>query len=310
MRLSRSSMKNTLSVVISAYNEEAAIGRCLASVPFADEIVVVDNTSTDKTKEISKKYTKHVYSRVNKLMLNENKNFGFFKATGDWILNLDADEEIPSELASEIQTLINSGPSEDGFWIKRKNYSFGKWIQNGLWWPDRQIRLFRRMKGKFPCEHIHEYIRIDGTIGELVQPYLHHNYETIHQYLTKIDRASTSEALFLRDAKHVLTWHDAIRFPVSDFLKIYFAQRGWKDGLHGLVLALLQSFYSFCVFAKFWEMEKFPQREIAQEAIASEFKKNGQDVSYWILTTKMNESASGVEKLQSKIRRKLLSLRL
>jgi glycosyltransferase involved in cell wall biosynthesis len=169
-------MKQTLSVVISAYNEEKTIGRCLKSVSFADEIIVVDNTSYDKTREIAKKFTKYVYDRPNQLMLNANKNYGFEKAKSEWILNLDADEEITPELAREIQKVIQDSTKEDGFWIKRKNFSYGKWIQYGLWWPDKQLRLFRRIKGKFPCVHIHEYIKVEGLIGDLIEPYNHYNY--------------------------------------------------------------------------------------------------------------------------------------
>ena len=298
-------MKKTLTVVISAFNEEHTLERCLKSAAFADEIVVVDNGSGDMTVSIAKKFTDKVYTRQNQLMLNINKNYGFEKATGDWILNLDADEEVPVVLAKEIQAIVKKNPREDGFWIKRKNFSFGKWIQHGLWWPDRQIRLFRRGKGQFPCTHIHEYIKVDGGVGELGEPYLHYNYESVHQYLTKIDRASSSEAIFLAETKYQLAWFDAIRFPASDFLKIYFAQRGYKDGLHGLVLSLFQSFYSFCVFAKAWEMQGFPQRDIQPEAALRELERNGKDARYWMLTAKIAETKNYFSKLVNTIERKL-----
>jgi len=302
-------MKPTLSVVISAYNEEKSLGRCLNSVrQLADEVIVVDNESQDKTVEIAKIYTKKIFSAPNQLMLNTNKNLGFSKANGDWILNLDADEEVTPALAKEILSLIRSNPSQNGFWLKRKNYSFGKWIQHGLWWPDRQIRLFRRGLGQFPCVHIHEYIKLDGEAGELVEPYIHYNYETVHQYLTKIDRASTSEALTLSELNYQLMWYDAIRFPVSDFLKIYFAQGGYKDGLHGLVLSLFQAFYSFCTFAKFWEMKKFEGRDIKLKEMSLELKKRKREMQYWTLTSKISESSSPVTKLWLKIQRKLVSI--
>jgi (heptosyl)LPS beta-1,4-glucosyltransferase len=300
-------MKQTLSVVVSAYNEERALGRCLSSVSqLADEIIVVDNESQDNTVGIAKKFTKKIYSQKNILMLNTNKNYGFEKATGDWILNLDADEEIPKDLAKEIQAIIQSNPKENGFWIKRKNIIFGKWITHGLWWPDKQIRLFRRGSGKFACVHIHEYVSVEGRVGELTQPYLHYNYETVHQYLTKIDRASTSEALSLKDMDHQLVWYDALRFPLSDFLKIYFAQGGYKDGLHGLVLALFQAFYSFTVFAKYWEMHKFPERDLSPNSVLNEMARGGKDMKYWMLTTRITETNSGFKKILWKLRRKFL----
>lgn len=302
-------MKQTLSVVVSAYNEEKSIGRCLASVSsLADEIIVVDNTSLDGTAREAKKYTKNIIKKPNNLMLNTNKNVGFSKATSNWILNLDADEVIPEELAKEIKRIINANPSENGFWIKRKNFSFGKWIQHGLWWPDKQIRLFRNGKGNFPCVHIHEYIAVEGTVGELVEPYIHYNYESIHQYLLKIDRASTSEAISLTESKYQLAWYDAIRFPVSDFIKIYFAEGGHKDGLHGLVLALFQSFYSFCTFAKKWEMEKFEERDIQLSAVTEELQNRGKEISYWTLTASMNGSKNMVANIINRIKRKSIRI--
>jgi glycosyltransferase involved in cell wall biosynthesis len=299
--------KQTISVVVSAYNEENSLGRCLSSVSqLADEIIVVDNQSSDSTARIAKKFTDHVYSQKNILMLNTNKNYGFQKATGDWILNLDADEEVSKELAREIQSVIRARPKENGFWIRRKNIIFGKWITHGLWWPDKQIRLIRRTKGKFPCVHIHEYIAVDGQVGELTEPYTHYNYESVSQYLRTIDRASSSEALSLKDMNHQFVWYDAIRFPLSDFLKIYFAQSGYKDGLHGLVLSLFQAFYSFTVFAKYWEMEKFSQRELAPSAVITEMKRAGSDTKYWIVTTQISQTRNILKKLVWKVKRKFL----
>jgi (heptosyl)LPS beta-1,4-glucosyltransferase len=297
-------MKKTLSVVISAYNEELPIKRCLSSVQFADEIIVVDNESVDNTVSSAKKFTNNIYTKSNQLMLNINKNFGFTKAKSDWILNLDADEEITPDLAKEIQSVIQSDRLENGYWIKRKNFSFGKWIQHGLWWPDKQIRLFRRNKGEFPCYHIHEYIKVDGLVGELKNPYNHYNYESIHQYLTKIDRASSSEAISLKEIHYQLAWFDALRFPISDFIKIFFAQHGYKDGLHGLMLALFQSFYSFSVFAKVWETEHFPDRNIPTYEIVSEVTKRGKEIKYWMISMKIDEAKSVFAKVRGKIERK------
>lgn len=299
--------KQTLSVVISAYNEEKALGRCLASVRrLADEIIVVDNESQDKTVAVAKKFTDKVYSQKNILMLNTNKNYGFAKANGDWILNLDADEEIPAELAEEIKKVIASHPVENGFWIKRKNIIFGKWITHGLWWPDKQIRLFARGKGKFPCVHIHEYIAVEGRIGELAEPYSHYNYESVDEYLRAIVRTSSSEALTLKEMGHEFVWYDAIRFPLSDFLKIYFAQEGYKDGLHGLVLALFQAFYSFVTFVKFWEMHKFSERDVSTDSVIHEMERQGKDTRYWMLSARIKEANNTVAKFIWKTKRKFM----
>ncbi len=298
----------TISVVISAWNEEKKIGRVFASVAWADEIIVVDNESTDKTAEIAKKLHAKVYKQKNKLMLNINKNYGITKATSDWVLYLDADEEIPEALAKEIRN-VRMGmhvPVCDGYWISRKNIIFGQWIRHGLWWPDRQIRLFRRGKGIFPCEHIHEYIKIDGSVGELIEPYIHYNYESVHQYVAKIDRASTSEALRLQETRYQIMWYDAIRFPLSDFLKIYFAEKAYKDGLHGLALALFQAFYSFCTFAKVWEMQGFEAKDILPKAAVDELTARGKETKYWMLTMSILEANNRATKFLKRIERRFL----
>lgn len=299
----------TISVVLSVFNEEAKLARTLASLAWADEIIVIDNESTDQTAAVAKKYGAILYKEKNNLMLNINKNKGFTKAKCDWILCLDADEVVTKELAEEIEKVLQNPKPETrnliaGYWIPRKNIIFGKWIQHGLWWPDKQLRLFRRGKGKFPCEHIHEYIKIEGPVGQLVQPYIHYNYESIHQYLTKIDRASTSEAINLREIHYQIMWYDALRFPMSDFLKIYFAQRGYKDGLHGLVLALLQAFYSFCTFAKLWEGEKFKEHEIPLEVVGKEVVRAQREVRYWFLSAKIGQTQNAIKKIWYRLLRK------
>jgi len=301
-------MKQTLSVVISAYNEEKKLESCLRSVKkIADEIIVVDNTSIDATASIAKKFTKNVFVQPNHLMLNINKNYGFSKATTDWILNLDADEEITEDLSEEIKTILSGHSAQNGYWISRKNMIFGKWIANGLWWPDKQLRLFKKKEGKFPCVHIHEYIEVHGTTGELKNPYIHHNYESISQYLTKLERCTTSESLSLIETGYTCSWYDAIRFPFSDFLKTFFAQKGYKDGLHGLVLSMFQAFYSFVVFAKVWEQKKFLSYDISSEMFALEQKAREKEMQYWILSSQIQETSSPFVRILKKIQRKLWS---
>ena len=301
-------MKQTLSVVISAYNEEKKIGACIASVAgLAHEIIVIDNSSTDGTAKIASSLKAVVFKKENNLMLNINKNYGFEKAKGTWILNLDADEEVTEELKDEIQHILESEPSQikKGYWISRKNIIFGKWIQYGLWWPDKQLRLFQKGSGKFQCKHIHEYVDVDGEIGELTHPYIHHNYDSISQYLLKLERCTTSEAIALTETQYQLSWFDAIRFPISDFMKIFFAQSGYKDGLHGLVLSLFQGFYSFIVFTKLWEMEQFSQKSVTLPAITGELEKQGREFSYWMLSAKIRESHNFLYRIILKISRRI-----
>lgn len=295
----------TIGVVISAFNEEGKVKRCLSSIKWADEIIFVDSGSTDKTVSIAKEFTSKIFHRENNPMLNVNKNFGFTKASTDWIISLDADEVIPAELVAEIKEKIKNKSPAVGYWIPRKNIIFGKWIEHGLWWPDKQLRLFRRGRGKFPEKHVHEYVAVDGPTDNLLTPFVHYNYETVSQFIRKLDTLYTENELKnLKATDYQLAWYDAIRFPVSDFVKIYFAQSGYRDGLHGLVLAIFQAFYSFVVFAKLWESEKFEGKDVPLASSVNELKRSGGEVNYWMLTAELNESNSPIKKLMIKLLRK------
>lgn len=298
-----------ISVVISAYNEEKKIRRCLESIKWADEIIFVDNTSQDETPKIAAKYTNKVYIRPNNKMLNLNKNYGISKAEGDWVLYLDADEVVTPELRTEIQEVLkNPKPEISGYWISRRNIIFGKWIRHGIWWPDKQLRLFRAGSAKYPGVHVHEYIKCNGPTSELTASMDHYNYETINQYLSKFSNIyADNEVENLLASGYIYRWSDALKFPVSDFVKIYFAQHGYRDGLHGLVLALLQSFSSFVVFAKLWEKHQFPETEVPLEAVAAEINRNRKELSYWIYTSKISEAYSPIRKIFYKITRKLVA---
>jgi glycosyltransferase involved in cell wall biosynthesis len=311
-----------LSVVVSAYNEAHRIEKCLKSVSFADEIVVIDNSSTDNTAKIAKQFGAKVYTRPNNPMLNVNKNFGFDKAIGDWILCLDADETITPELEKEIKGIISidsrlrgndEGKNEDdrsvnGYWIPRKNIIFGKWIQNSIWWPDYQLRLFKKGSGKFPEKHVHEMLEIEGQKEKLHEPMVHDNYSSISQYLYKLDKIYTeNEAANILQSGRKLTWIDAISFPVDDFLKTFFARKGYKDGLHGLVLSILQAFYAEIVFAKVWEkqgFEDYNNKHFLQDVYKAS-KKVNKEVHYWFLTSFIEETRNIGKKIVLKIKRRL-----
>ena len=294
-----------LSVVVTTWNAEAKIAQCLTSVSWADEIIDVDSSSTDNAPRLAKRFTKHISTRPNDPMLNVNKNFGFEKATGDWILSLDSDEEIPPALAREMKEKI-AKEEASGYWITRKNIIFGKWITHAIWWPDPQLRLFRRGRGKFPEKHVHEYLQVEGKTETLAEPMIHYNYDTVSQFIYKMDALYTpSEVARLQASGYRVVWYDAIRFPVSDFVKLYFAQGGYKDGLHGLVLAGLQAMYSLVVFAKLWEGEQFAEQEPTLGAVVRELGGAGRDVGYWIRTAKIANEKNPLVTLFLKIQRRL-----
>jgi len=278
-------MTNKISVVISAFNEEKNIKACLESIKWADEIIVVDNSSSDKTVVLAKKYTAKIYRRPNYQMLNINKNYGFEKAEGEWLLNLDADERVNDKLKEEIREVTKQPQKVVAFQMPRKNIIFGQWIKHGIWWPDYQIRLFKKGKAKFACKHVHEKLEVAGEVGQLKNPLIHHNYYSISQFVRKMNEIYTeNEAENYLKAKKKIYWYDAIRMPVNDFIANFFARESYKDGLHGLVLSLLQAFYAFLVFAKLWERQKFWQYNQSDfnKEVYQEIKKTIPNFSYWI----------------------------
>ncbi len=317
-----------LSVVISAYNEEKKIKDCLESVKWADEIIVVNNSSTDSTAAIAKKYTPHIYSQPNNLMLNVNKNFGFSKTTHEWILSLDADERITPDLKEEIISQLspfNSLPVDlsakasasaeasakagqlSGFWIPRKNIIFGKWIEHTGWYPDYQLRLFRKSHGRFEEKHIHEMVKLKGEAGYLKNPFIHYNYETITQFLHKtiVIYAPNEAANKLQDG-YVFNYIDAIRLPWNEFLKRFFADKGYKDGFHGLMLSILMAFYHFIVFAYIWERNKFIDEKVkSRELLEDGLKKARKEIKFWLVKQKIEEEKNSLIKFSLKIKNKL-----
>lgn len=298
-----------LSVVISAYNEEKKIGDCLKSVQFADEIIVIDNESADRTVSIAKKHGAKVYSKPNNLMLNINKNYGFTKATGEWILNLDADERVTQNLEQQIKTAISNGSKEIlGFWIPRKNIIFGKWIQHTGWYPDLQLRLFKKTAGKFPGKHVHEMIFVDGETDSLTESMLHENYQTIMQFLHKhMVIYAPNEAEQLLEKNYQFNFMDCIRMPVKEFISRYFSREGYKDGFHGLMLSLLMAFYHLMIFANIWEIKNFAdvEHEDFLNSAEDELKKAGVELKYWFTNEKIKQTKNLGKKLWLKAKRKL-----
>ncbi len=298
-----------LSVVISAYNEELKINKCLESVKkIADEIIFIDNTSTDKTAEIAKKAGAKIFVRENNPMLNINKNFGISKATLDWILYLDADEQVSPELAIEIKSMLNEKSETDGYRIPRKNIIFGKWIEHAGWYPDYQLRFFRNGKVKFPEGHVHEELTMKGKMGKLTNPLVHSNFETVSQFLHKhFLTYAPNEAEQLIKNGYVFNWQDAIKMPANEFLSRFFARQGYKDGFHGLVLSLLMGFYHFIIFTLIWEKYGFEQvnsKDFIKET-EKEFDKVNKDLSYWFLSEKIKNIRNPLKKINARLFRKI-----
>lgn len=233
-----------LSFAVLARNEEKNLPRALESIKdWGAEIVVVDAESSDKTVEIARRYTDKIISRPNTYQLNVNKTAGFELCTREWIFYLDADEEMTPEIKTEILRAIKS-PSFDGYWVPRRNIVFGRFLRYGGNYPDEGLRLFRRLKGHFACRHVHEHLEVNGPVGHLREPFNHYTYETVKEWLKKVDFYTDLEGRLIRE-KGQNHWVYIIGRPIYKFIRGYIFLGGFRDGKTGYIYACLSSIYCF-----------------------------------------------------------------
>ncbi|MFQ6093264.1 MAG: glycosyltransferase family 2 protein [bacterium] len=248
-----------LTVSIIAHNEADELDGCLQSVCWADEIIVVDCSSSDQTYDIACKYTDKVYRRENLANLNINKSFSISKATMDWILYIDPDERVSEPLREEMWAAINSNATYAGYCIPRKNYYFGRWLKRGSKYPDFQLRLFRRGKGRFPCEHIHERLEVDGDVGYLQCDLEHFPCRTVSELVEKFNFYTSWEADYLSKNDIPINGITAARHlffrPFSRMVRRYFLKGGFLDGLGGFLACEFDALGSIVSFAKYWERQ-------------------------------------------------------
>ncbi len=231
-----------ISVSIIGYNETKNLENCLKSLSWANEIVFVDCESSDNSIEIVKQFTDRIYSRPNLTNLNVNKSFGISQCKFPWVLYLDPDERIPEETANWILSEIKN-PASDAYFFPRKNHILGSWLKHGSQYPDYQLRLFKKEKSHFPCEHVHERLQIDGSIGKTKFPIIHFPYPDLETYLEKFNFYTTFEANFLiKNPPGWFGWFKYILFkPVTRFIKRYFLSGGFLDGFPGFVAAFFDT---------------------------------------------------------------------
>lgn len=248
-------MKLNISVIIITKNEEKNIKECLESVKWAEEIILVDSFSTDKTLEIAKNYTDKIFLREWKGFA-EQKKFALNQATNEWILSIDADERVSHQLKEKIESLLKTKEIEkyDGFLIKRENYFLGKVIRGCGWGNDYQLRLFRKNKTDLTKRLVHEGFVVNGSIGKIKEPMLHFSYQSFNDAINKINHYSSLEALEKFSKKKV----NAISILFTPF--IYFLQHfifrfGFIDGIYGLFVSLLHGLTKFLVQLKIWELQ-------------------------------------------------------
>lgn len=248
----------TLSVVIITCNEEKNIGRTLESVRWADEIILVDSGSTDRTLEIARSFGEKVkiFSESWK-GFPAQKNSAIAKATGGWVLSLDADEPVETALADEIRALLQQPPDKDGYQIPRKNFLFGRWIRYGGWYPDPKLRLFRRGKGRFDDRRVHESMVVEGPVGRLRHAILHYAYEDLAGYIEHNNRYSTLGAeLAVAQGRRGFSFAHIVLNPLLTFIKNYFFRLGFLDGKQGFLVHFYHSVYVSWKYVKVWEMTR------------------------------------------------------
>lgn len=294
-----------LSVVINTLNEEKNLARAVSSVKgLAEEVVVVDMKSEDRTREIAKKLGIQVFEHPRMDYVEPARNFAITKATGDWVLVLDADEEVPVTLIKEINKKLKD-PEADYYRIPRKNLIFGKWIKHSNWWPDYNIRLFKKGSVSW-SEVIHSVPMTQGRGMDFPDKeeyaLIHHHYQSISQYLGRLDRYSSVQSKDLLQGEYKFRWQDLIKKPSDEFLRRYFASEGYKDGVHGLVLSLLQSFYELVVILKVWESQKFVEQDIEVNEFNENMGKTLSDFNYWKADVDVKQKGGMVSRLKRKFK--------
>jgi (heptosyl)LPS beta-1,4-glucosyltransferase len=276
-----------ISAVINVVEEETKLlPRALSSLKdFADDIVIVDMTSGKEVAQIAKKAGVRVVKHEFINYVEPVRNFGISKASGDWILVMDPDEELPKTLASELKKNMES-PRADFFRLPRKNIVFGKWLKYSRWWPDYNIRFFK--KGFVSWNEIIHGVPITQGLGVDLPDkeefaLIHYHYDTVEQFLERMNRYTDVQSKLIVKGNYKFIWKDLIRKPFGEFLSRYFAGEGYKDGLHGLTLALLQAFSELVLYLKVWQSEKFLEQGITVSEIDEEFTKSIKETRWWLV---------------------------
>jgi (heptosyl)LPS beta-1,4-glucosyltransferase len=241
-----------LAAVILTYNEAAHVAECVASVQFADLVVVFDSFSTDQTVELARAAGAEVIQHTFKDYADQrNAALNAMQGRADWVLFVDADERVTPELAAEARQVIER-PGYAGFRIPRHNYIFGKLTRGAGWYPDYQTRLLKVGAAQFdPARAVHETALLNGELGTLEHPFIHYNYRDVQQFHEKQQRYSTYDAQMLREQNIRPKPQNYILQPLRQFRWRFITLKGYTDGLHGLHLSLLMAWYEF---RKYWKL--------------------------------------------------------
>ena len=244
-----------LSVAVITLNEAHHLRRCLESVAWADELVVVDAESSDKTVQVAREFTDRVIVRP-WAGFAAQKNFALDQCAGEWTLSLDADEEAAPEVRAEIMATVTDPRAHDGYALRRQNVFLDRFIRHGGLYPDWQVRLFRHGRGRFEERVVHESVSVTGSIGRLSGHLVHRSYDGVSDFIERANRYSSLAAEQLIRDGHRVRAGDLIVRPLGRFLSMYLVKRGFLDGRRGLLLASLYAYYVFMRSAKVWEVTR------------------------------------------------------
>lgn len=258
-----------LSVIIITKNEEKNIERCLQSVLWADEIIVVDDYSTDKTVELCRQFSVTLIQKKWE-GYSKQKEFAAQQASYEWILSIDADEEVTEELRREILSVLSSATAYNGYQIPRKSFFLDKWMKYGGWYPGYQLRLFKKSAFRMNHRPVHEGFETNGAVGRLRSNLNHYTYHSIHQYLEKMNDYTSLEVMNKIEKGKRIRWYHLLLNPLSHFLRMFFSLKGYRDGFYGFLLAVYSSLYTLLVFAKSWEFQEANRAKEALPPVTSE----------------------------------------
>jgi glycosyltransferase involved in cell wall biosynthesis len=245
-----------LSAAIITFNEEKNICRCLESVRWMDELCVVDSFSTDRTVELARRYCDKVVQRKWPGHVQQ-KQFALEQAAGDWILSLDADEELSPEAAAEIKSVLAAAPADaNGYSFPRQSFYLGRWIKHGGWYPDRKVRLVRRGHARWGGEDPHDKLAADGQTRDLNGKINHYVYADISQQLRTVDSFSRITAQQWHEQGRRAGAGAMIFKTLGKFFETYVWKLGMLDGMPGFIISAISSYYVFLKYAKLWELQK------------------------------------------------------
>lgn len=244
----------SISVVVITYNEEQNLERCLESVRWADEIIVVDSFSTDRTVEIARRYTSIVIQHPYDGDIPQRER-GFSYAKSEWLFYIDADEEVTPGLSREIRESINTPGATRGYEIPRKVFILGRWIRHGGWYPDHTTRVFRKDSYRPEFAEVHGGFSVVGEKGRLTQDLNHYTYHSIDQYISKMnDYTSLQVSNKMQNKKRgQISFVKILLSPPSHFFRKYVSNKGYKDGMLGFIIAVLGAISTLALYAKVWE---------------------------------------------------------